>query len=152
MNNRDNSSEQQRPQIKYQGQGRRFSNNQDDGNSKSYSSGQSYTGSAGNDSYDDAGLNDSKEHSNNRTYKSRTNDKEGEVNKIRRGPGRRLVKDKEKDKRKQYMDYAIQNKYFALSEDAKIEVHAVIEMHYQLQMQKQYKGTPEEKKAEETQT
>jgi len=66
---------------------------------------------------------------------SKENRYQEDGNKIRRGPGRRIAK----EKRKRYMDPAIQNKYLALPEEVQAEIHAVIEMHYQKQMQAQYK-------------
>ena len=52
-------------------------------------------------------------------------------NKIRRGPGRRLAK----EKRKRQMDQALLEKYLSLTPDHQVEVNAVIETCYRRQQQ-----------------
>jgi hypothetical protein len=57
----------------------------------------------------------------------------GNGNKIRRGPGRRIAK----ERRKRYMDQAVVDKYLALTDDQKVEVNAVIETLYRQTIQNQ---------------
>lgn len=58
------------------------------------------------------------------------------LNKIRRGPGRRLAK----EKRVRSMDPALMQKYSTLSSALQEKVNATIEIYYQQQMAKAYKG------------
>lgn len=68
----------------------------------------------------------------------RTADPRGEGNKIRRGPGRRL--DKEKEKRMRTMDPAVMQKYAALPEALQEKVNATIQICYQQHMANVYKN------------
>lgn len=61
-------------------------------------------------------------------------------NKIRRGPGRRLAK----EKRIRSMDPALMQKYAALPAALQEKVNATIEIYYQQQMAKAYKGQVDE--------
>jgi hypothetical protein len=61
-----------------------------------------------------------------------------EGNKIRRGPGRRLAK--EKDKRMRNMDPALMQKYASLPESMQEKVNAAIEICYQQHMANVYKN------------
>lgn len=76
---------------------------------------------------------------------SRGNSDDGHVNKIRRGPGRRLAK----EKRMRSMDPALLQKYSALSSALQEKVNATIEIYYQQQMAKAYKGQVDEAEVEE---
>lgn len=58
------------------------------------------------------------------------------ANKIRRGPGRRLAK----EKRIRSMDPALMQKYATLSSALQEKINATIEIYYQQQMAKAYKG------------
>jgi hypothetical protein len=73
----------------------------------------------------------------------RSADPRGDGNKIRRGPGRRL--DKEKEKRMRNMDPALMQKYSALPEALQEKVNATIQICYQQHMADIYKnpGKPE---------
>lgn len=61
-------------------------------------------------------------------------------NKIRRGPGRRLAK----EKRIRSMDPALMQKYAMLPSALQEKVNATIEIYYQQQMAKAYKGQADE--------
>lgn len=61
-------------------------------------------------------------------------------NKIRRGPGRRLAK----EKRIRSMDQALMQKYAMLPSALQEKVNASIEIYYQQQMAKAYKGQVDE--------
>lgn len=61
-------------------------------------------------------------------------------NKIRRGPGRRLAK----EKRIRSMDPALMQKYATLPSALQEKVNATIEIYYQQQMAKAYKGQTDE--------
>jgi hypothetical protein len=67
------------------------------------------------------------------------------ANKIRRGPGRRLAK----EKRIRNMDPALMQKYAALPSALQEKVNATIEIYYQQQMAKAYKGEALEAGAEQ---
>jgi hypothetical protein len=77
------------------------------------------------------------------TRHDRPSDPRADGNKIRRGPGRRL--DKEKEKRMRVMDPALMQKYSALPEALQEKVNASIQICYQQHMADMYKnpGKPE---------
>jgi len=66
-------------------------------------------------------------------------------NKIRRGPGRRLAK----EKRIRSMDPALMQKYAMLPSALQEKVNATIEIYYQQQMAKAYKGQADEAEPEQ---
>jgi len=74
-----------------------------------------------------------------------SNQDDANLNKIRRGPGRRLAK----EKRIRSMDPALMQKYATLSPALQEKVNAAIEIYYQQQMAKAYKGQPMDEEPEE---
>jgi hypothetical protein len=76
-------------------------------------------------------------YNNNNTYPDGKYER-SEGNKIRRGPGRRLAK--EKDKRMRSMDPALMQKYASLPESMQEKVSAAIEICYQQHMANLYKN------------
>jgi len=69
-------------------------------------------------------------------YHDDKGDAKGEGNKIRRGPGRRIAK----EKRMRSMDPALMNKYSLLPESMQEKVNATIEICYQQYMAGVYKN------------
>jgi len=78
-------------------------------------------------------------------YPGSRQQEETSPNKIRRGPGRRLAK----EKRIRSMDPALMQKYGVLSAALQEKVNAAIEIYYQQQMAKAYKGQVDESEADQ---